>query len=89
MSELIKLGELIDTTAPPSRAPTPFEMPYNPSNIPQEEPEEEPEQNDNMHAHIRYLTDMACEPPRHPMQCPQGTSDNPFGLDHQENPSFS
>jgi hypothetical protein len=50
-------GQLRELVQPPSRVPTPFEMPYNPPNIPQNEPE--PEQDDNMRAHVGRSTDMA------------------------------
>jgi hypothetical protein len=81
MRELIRSGELIDATAPPSCAPTPFQTPYNPPNIPRNEPEERPKCNDDMCANIRWSTDTMCEPPCHPMGCPQGNGDDPYGLD--------
>ncbi|KAH9979294.1 hypothetical protein BGW80DRAFT_1454976 [Lactifluus volemus] len=46
-------GQLRELVQPPSRVPTPFEMPYNPPNIPQNEPE--PEQDDNSIRKTSYL----------------------------------
>jgi Retrotransposon gag protein len=81
MRELIRLGELIDATAPPSRTQTPFQTPYNPPNIPSNEPEERPERDDNMRANVGRSTDTTREPPRHPRGHPRGDGDDPYGLD--------
>jgi hypothetical protein len=66
MRELIRSGEPINVMAPPSRAPTPFQTPYNPLNIPRDEPEERPERDDDMCANVGRSTDTARESPRRP-----------------------
>jgi Retrotransposon gag protein len=68
-SVLIKSGEPLPVSRAPSRAPSCT------SNI-----ETDPKRDEPMRAPVGHLTEMECQPPRKP----QGTGDDPFGVDDLE-----